>query len=300
MLSTIVPKGLAGLKIAVDGANGAAFEIAPRVLRELGAEVVCKGINPDGININAEGGATKPETIQSFTLDSGCDVGASFDGDADRVVFSDEQGRLINGDRTIGIWALHKKEKGELEPPVVVGTVMSNGAFEHFMNLKGIALERTPVGDKYVSQKIEQSNAKIGGEQSGHIIFPAHGPSGDGLVTMLELLGVLKESGRKMSDYYDDYQPWPQVLVNMEVNDCSTWNDGEQVQTALEQAHRMLSGHGRINVRASGTQPIVRIMVEAEDLDLRDIVAASIVGAITQEAGGKVYSRVDLTYALGD
>jgi phosphoglucosamine mutase len=168
------------------------------------------------------------------------------------------------------------------------------------MALKGIHLERTPVGDKYVAQKIAETGALIGGEQSGHIIFPNHGPTGDGLITCLELLRVFKESGRDASSYYDAYEPWPQLLVNMEVADRSTWNDGELVLSALENASKDLAGHGRINVRASGTQPIVRVMVEADSYDLRDLVAASVVGAITKEAGGKIYSRVDLTHALGD
>ena len=177
---------------------------------------------------------------------------------------------------------------------------MSNGGFEHFVASKGIHLERTPVGDKYVSQKIADLGALIGGEQSGHIIFPKHGPTGDGLVTMLEVLRVMVESGRDASSIYDDYESWPQILVNMEVADRTTWNDGELVQSALEHATKDLVGRGRINVRASGTQPIVRVMVEADSYDLRDLVAASVVGAITKEAGGKIYSRVDLTHALGD
>jgi phosphoglucosamine mutase len=300
MLEAIIPGGLAGMRVAVDGAHGAAYQIGPDVLRSLGAEIVVTGDLPDGVNINEFGGATKPETIQELTKKSGCAIGVAFDGDADRAVFSDGQGRLINGDRTIGMWAVHEMDRGRLDPKVVVGTVMSNGGFEHYVETKGISLERTPVGDKYVAQRIGEKSARIGGEQSGHIIFPQHGPTGDGLVTMLETLKVLKESGRDAASFYDEYDPWPQVLVNMEVADRSTWNDGELVQSALEQAQRDLVGHGRINVRASGTQPIVRVMVEADNYDLRDLVAASVVGALTKEAGGKIYSRVDLTYALGD
>jgi phosphoglucosamine mutase len=300
MLETIIPGGLDGMKVAVDGAHGAAYLLGPEILRRLNAQIVVTGNNPDGVNINEFGGATKPETVQELTKLSGSAIGVAFDGDADRAVFGDSQGRLINGDRTIGMWAAHELSEGRLDPKTVIGTVMSNGGFEHYVATHGIHLERTPVGDKYVAQKITETNARIGGEQSGHIIFPEHGPTGDGLVTMLETLKVLKESGRDASSFYDEYEPWPQVLVNMEVNDRSTWNDGELVQSALEQAQRDLVGHGRINVRSSGTQPIVRIMVEADNYDLRDLVAASVVGALTKEAGGKIYSRVDLTYALGD
>lgn len=196
MLAGIVPERLEGMRVALDAAHGAAYELGPEILERLGATVSLVGVSPDGMNINAEGGATKPDTIQSFTQQSGSDVGVAFDGDADRAVFSDEKGALINGDRTIGIWAAHYQGSGELYPPTVVGTVMSNGGFEQYVVSRGIKLERTPVGDKYVAQKIDETGALIGGEQSGHIIFPRRGPTGDGLVTMLELLRVLKLEGR--------------------------------------------------------------------------------------------------------
>ncbi len=299
-LQTIIPGGLNGMTVAMDCANGAAATLGPEILRRLGAVIFVIGDSPDGVNINENGGATKPENIQALTQSTGAAIGVAFDGDADRAVFSDNKGRLINGDRTIGMWAAHELEMGRLNPKAIVGTVMSNGGFEHFVASRGIDLVRTPVGDKYVSQKINELGAQIGGEQSGHIIFPKHGPTGDGLVTMLEVLRVMKESGRDAASIYEDYESWPQVLINMEVADRSTWNDGEMVQSALEHATKDLVGHGRINVRCSGTQPIVRVMVEADTYGLRDLVAASVVGAITKEAGGKIYSRVDLTHALGD
>lgn len=300
MLQRIVPEGLSGMKIAMDCSHGAASALGPEIVRRLGAEVEVIGDTPDGLNINEEGGATKPETIQSFTVRTGADIGVAFDGDADRVIFSDEKGRLINGDRTIGIWAVHQQQAGALDPATVIGTVMSNGGFEHYMTAKGIRLERTPVGDKYVSQKLTETGARIGGEQSGHIIFPEHGPTGDGLVTMLELLRVLKTEGKPASDYYDEYEPWPQMLVNIEVADRATWGDGPAVKEALQAAESRLEGQGRINVRASGTQPMIRVMVEASGYDLRDEVVAQVVSSLESEAGGKVYSRVDLTHALGD
>jgi phosphoglucosamine mutase len=248
------------------------------------------------MNINAEGGATKPETIQRFTVESGADVGVSFDGDADRCVFSDAQGRLINGDRTIGLWAHHHK----VVPSVVVGTVMSNGGFEAYLKASGIRLERTPVGDKYVAQKIAETGARIGGEQSGHIIFPERQPTGDGLVTMLEVLRVIKQSGESTSSFVEAYDPWPQLLINIEVGDRSTWNQSDEVQSAILKAERAVSDHGRVNVRASGTQPMVRVMVEADSYELRDQVASDLLAALETHAGGKVYSKVDLTHALGD
>ncbi|HTQ11287.1 MAG TPA: phosphoglucosamine mutase, partial [Fimbriimonadaceae bacterium] len=260
MLVQIVPERLDGMRIAVDCAHGAAAMLAPEALRRLGAEVFTTGDEPDGLNINAEGGATKPERIQNLTVEIGADVGVSFDGDADRAIFSDEKGRLINGDRTIGIWAVHQQRRRELEPAVVVGTVMSNGGFEQYLSLRGIRLERTPVGDKYVAQKIEETGALIGGEQSGHIIFPHRGPTGDGLITMLELLRVFKTEARPVSSFFNEYEPWPQMLVNVEVADRESWRSGERVQSAIAESEEALRGHGRINVRPSGTQPLVRVM----------------------------------------
>lgn len=299
-LLAILPEGLNGFRIALDAAHGAAYELAPEALRRLGAEVLCVGIGPDGMNINAEGGATKPETIQRHTLETGAQFGVAFDGDADRAVFCDEKGRLINGDRTMGIWAAHQQSVGALEPKVAVGTVMSNGGFEAYIRDRGIRLERTQVGDKYVSQRINDTGAKIGGEQSGHIIFPEHGPTGDGLATMLELFRVFRVDGRPASAWYDEYEPWPQLLVNLEVDDVSRWKETDGVESALESAEAKLAGRGRLNVRASGTQPILRLMIEADSYDLRDQVAAELVSVLESGAGGKVYSRVDLTHALGD
>lgn len=295
-LETIVPERLDGMKVALDGSNGAAYELGPAILARLGAQVSLTGVSPDGMNINDECGATKPDHIQSFTVGGGSEIGVAFDGDADRAVFSDELGRLINGDRTIGMWAQHHRA----DPPIVVGTIMSNGGFESFMTKNGFTVERTPVGDKYVAQRIAASGARIGGEQSGHIIFPERQPTGDGLVTMLEILRVLKQSGRTASSFVDDYEPWPQILINVEVADRATWGDSAEVQATMAAAESALDGRGRVNVRASGTQPMIRVMVEADEYQLRDQVAGSILAALEEHSGAKVYSKVDLTHALGD
>ena len=296
----LLPERLDGMRVAVDAAHGAAYELGPEVLRRLGATVLPIGVKPDGLNINAEGGATKPETIQEFTVKCCADVGVAFDGDADRAVFSDEQGRLINGDRTIGIWSVHWQKQGQLTPPIVVGTVMSNGGFEQFLSNNSITLERAPVGDKYVAERIRATGARIGGEQSGHIIFPQHGPTGDGLVTMIELLRTLKREGRPASAFYGDYESWPQLLVNVSVEKRQGWDQGPAVCAALEQASISLDGHGRVVVRPSGTQPMIRVMVEADEYGLRDEAANAIIAAMESELGGAVYGRVDLTHALGD
>ncbi|HEY0865761.1 MAG TPA: hypothetical protein VGE01_00185, partial [Fimbriimonas sp.] len=299
-LLTIVPEGLEGLRVAVDAANGAAYEIGPDVLRRLGAEVVAVGTTPDGININAEGGATKPEVIQRLTVEAGADVGVAFDGDADRAVFSDEKGTLVNGDRTLGIWAAHYRKKGELSPSTIVGTVMSNGGFEAYLRSQGVDLLRTPVGDKYVAQKLDESGSLAGGEQSGHLIFPRRGPTGDGLITMLELFRVLKEEGRSASSFIADYDPWPQLMVNVAISSKDGWSEKPEVARALAEGEEALRGHGRLVVRPSGTQPMIRVMVEADGYGLRDGVADRIVEAMRRELGGSIHGRVDLTHALGD
>ncbi|HWD37530.1 MAG TPA: phosphoglucosamine mutase [Fimbriimonas sp.] len=297
-LQGLLPERLEGWHIAVDCANGAAFELGPEILRRLGAKLSLIGVQPDGVNINSECGATKPETVGKFTADVGAQIGVAFDGDADRAVFCDEQGRLINGDRTMGIWAAHRKRRGELNPPVTVGTVMSNGGFEAYLTAQGVKLERAPVGDKYVAQRIEETKALVGGEQSGHIIFPQNGPTGDGLATALELLRVLRVEGKKASEYLDAYEPWPQLLVNVGVESTEGWRD--KVAEELAESERMIGSLGRVVVRPSGTQPMIRVMVEAKEYDVRDKAAEAIVAAMEKRLNGHVHGRVDLTYALGD
>ncbi|MDA1276285.1 MAG: phosphoglucosamine mutase [Verrucomicrobia bacterium] len=299
-LETLVPESLEGIRVTVDGAHGAAYELGPEIFRRLGANVDVIGCKPDGMNINSEGGATKPHAIQGFTKAEKPHLGVSFDGDADRVVFSDEQGRLINGDRTLGLWCAHWRKCGGLEPPLVVGTLMTNGGFEKYMAEQGIRLERTAVGDKYVSAKLIELDAKVGGEQSGHIIFSRRGPTGDGLITALEVLRVIKREGRSASEFYGDFENWPQLLVNVSLPSRDGWNQNEEIVAALKHAETAIEGHGRVMVRASGTQPMVRVMVEADCSALRDKVADSIVGAMERALAGKVYSRVDLTYSLGE
>jgi len=299
-LADLVPERLDGMRLVVDCAQGAAYEIAPKVLQRLGADVIPIGIEPDGMNINAQGGATKPGVIQAKTKELGADLGVAFDGDADRAVFSDEHGHLLNGDRTIGIWSGHWSDHGRMRNPVVVGTVMSNGGFVAYLKGKGIELKRAPVGDKYVSAQIREFDAQIGGEQSGHIIFPDLGPTGDGIATALEILRVLRRENRPASSFYGDYAAWPQLLVNLRIAQREGWQDRPGVADAIAEAETALNGRGRLNVRPSGTQPILRLMVEADSEELRDSVVSRLMKAFESELQGEVYSRVDLTHALGD
>ncbi len=299
-LEAIVPERLDGMRIAVDGSNGSAYQVGPEILRRLGAEVITTAVVPDGMNINEECGATSPHRIQILTVESGASIGVAFDGDADRAVFSDDKGELINGDRTLAIWSAHWRKHGKFDPPIVVGTVMSNGGYEQYLIQNGIKLERTDVGDKYVSARMVELGAKAGGEQSGHLIFSERGPTGDGLITALELLRILKREGRPASQLMQDFSNWPQLLVNVTVKDRKGWSDGAQVSDALNEGKNKLGSRGRLNVRPSGTQEMLRVMVEADDAQLRDEVADLIVAAMQSELSGKIYSRVDLTHALGD
>ena len=297
-LESIVPERLDGMKIAVDAAHGAAYELGSEIFRRLGATVVTTGDQPNGVNINSDGGATKPHVIQQLTVDAGCDIGVAYDGDADRAVFSDNQGRLINGDRTMAIWCAHWS--ANLSPKVVVGTVMSNGGFAQHMHQNGIELTRVNVGDKYVSAKLTELGGKVGGEQSGHIIFTERGPTGDGLITALELIRAIKLSGRTACSHFDAYESWPQLLVNIEIRDREALKSSDSVSGAIQQAEAMVGERGRVNVRPSGTQPMVRVMVEADEVALRDAAMDRIVDAMLKDLDGREYSRVDLTHALGD
>lgn len=299
-LQTLVPSGLSGLKVAVDGAHGAAYEIGPEVLVRLGAQVVVTGAEPNGLNINAEGGATKPDTVAKLTISEGCDLGVAFDGDADRAVFCDRHGRLINGDRTMAAWAALHMMNGGLNPPIVVGTVMSNMGFERHLAENGVALERAPVGDKYVAARIAETNAKIGGEQSGHIIFPQHGPTGDGLVTMLEFLRALRDGGLNSDSVVEAYDAWPQLLINVALKTKEGLDGNARLTEAVSVQAALLGASGRINLRPSGTQPMVRLMVEADEYAKRDKAADAVLAVLIEEFGGTVYSKVDLTNALGD
>ena len=174
----------------------------------------------------------------------------------------------------------------------------THGGAEAYLASHGIELSRTPVGDKYVSQRIAQTGALIGGEQSGHLVFPAHGPTGDGLATALELFGVLKATGRSSAEFFDEYEPWPQLLVNVGVDRTTGWED--TISHEIAESNQALSGHGRLLVRASGTQPMIRVMAEADTYELRDSVVNRVVDALVAKIGGQIQGRVDLTYALGD
>lgn len=293
------PMRLDGLRVLVDCAHGAATEWARPVMEAAGAEVVETGVRPNGLNINAEGGATKPQYLLRATLEAKAHIGLAFDGDADRAVLADENGRLVNGDHILALWALHRKRLGTLDPPIVVGTVMTNMGMERLLAEHGVRLERAPVGDRYVVERMDATGALAGGEQSGHIVFREKAPTGDGIVTALEVLQVIAQTGKALSELAALYEPWPQVLINVRVRDRSAWRTAA-VEHGIAEAERELGNEGRLLVRASGTQPMLRVMCEHHDREHRDRVAERVLQLLIDEAGGDIYSRVELTDALGD
>lgn len=291
---------LRGLKIAVDCANGAMSFLAPEVLQQSGAIVYATHCAPDGLNINMKCGATHPENIQQFVLENKADIGVSFDGDGDRVVFCDESGLLINGDRTMAICAVKAMKSGKLCPPIVIGTVMSNGGFETALRNYDIELKRAKVGDKHVYEMMQTTGAKIGGEQSGHIIFSDYAPTGDGLLTCALLLSILKESNKKTSELEPVFENYPQVLYNLKIEDGISWENDAQILEAIKTVENNFNGTGRVNIRKSGTQPMLRLMVEAESAQKCDWACELLVRTVLERCNGEIYSKVELHKSLGE
>tara|TARA_B100000963_G_scaffold327362_1_gene315055 strand:- start:445 stop:1497 length:1053 start_codon:yes stop_codon:yes gene_type:complete len=256
---------LNGMKIVADCANGAAYKILPQILSELGADVVSIGINPDGFNINEECGSTKPEKAQKAVLETGADIGICLDGDADRVLFIDERGLLANGDQVLGLLARAWVHKNLLNKNTVVATVMSNLALELYLEKIGVTLIRTQVGDKNVSQCMNKEGLNLGGEQSGHLILADYSNAGDGLITSLQVLSVLVESQKKASEVFDLFKPFPQSLINIDAKKCNDFEKDDQIKNMLEVVQHSLRGRGRILIRKSGTEDVVRLMVEHKE-----------------------------------
>ncbi len=266
-LKSVVPSevNFEGIKVVVDCANGAAYHIAPRTLEELGAEVISLGCKPDGININEGCGALHPELMQRVVLDTKADIGIALDGDADRIVVCDEKGNLIDGDDILAAFALELKEKNALSANTVVGTVMSNLGLEKFLQGLGIQFLRAPVGDRYVVLKMKETGSILGGETSGHIIFLDKATTGDGLLTGIRLISLMKQKQKPLSELVNLFDKYPQVIENVKVKKKLPVNEIEGMESVLKEAQSKLGQKGRIVVRPSGTEPKYRVMVEGED-----------------------------------
>jgi phosphoglucosamine mutase len=260
------PKGrsLESLRIAVDCANGAAYKVAPTVLWELGAEVVPVAVTPDGFNINRDCGATAPAKLAELVRERRADLGIALDGDADRLVLVDERGQIIDGDQILATIAESWHREGRLVGGGVVATVMSNLGLERHLEKLGLALLRTQVGDRYVGERMRESGCNLGGEQSGHVILSDFGTTGDGLVAALQVLSLLVEDRRPASEVCRRFAPLPQRLVNIRYTGASPLGDAE-VARGIAAAGERLGQRGRVLVRASGTEPLIRVMAEAED-----------------------------------
>jgi phosphoglucosamine mutase len=280
-----VPGDLAGLRVAVDCGHGASAVSTPEALRRLGAEVVAVNVDWDGTDINRDSGSTHLGPIQALVRQGGFDLGIAHDGDADRMIAVDETGEAVDGDQVMAVCARALKERGALAHDTVVATVMSNLGFEVAMRGLGITVIKTKVGDRYVLDQMRSSGAVLGGEQSGHIIFLEHNTTGDGLVTALQLASLVKASGKPLSQLTSVMTHYPQVLVNVEVADRTRLGTSQAVLDAIAAAEAELGERGRVLVRASGTEPLVRVMAEAEDEASAQGVVDALVAVVRSELG---------------
>ncbi|NOZ84577.1 MAG: phosphoglucosamine mutase [Epsilonproteobacteria bacterium] len=273
---------LSGLKIAIDCANGASYQIAPTIFGELGAEVSAYGISPDGTNINKDCGALYPENIAGKTIEKNADIGIAFDGDGDRAIFSDEEGNIVDGDMVMLILAKQMQKDGALKNNTVVATIMSNLGLEAGLREIGIELIRTDVGDRNVAIKMCQVGSYLGGEQSGHIILSELLPTGDGIITALALFSTMLKTGKKLSELTSNFHKFPQKIVSIDVKEKKPIKEMKQFGTAIADARRILKT-GRIVFRYSGTENKARIMIEGDSRQLIDEICKNLISAIKRE-----------------
>ena len=284
-LKKTISTTLEGIKVVLDCSNGASFNIAPVLYRTLGAEVIALSNEPTGININDHCGSTHLEKLQKAVVEHKAHIGIAHDGDADRCLAITEEGRVVDGDRIMLLCALLLKEQGLLTDNKVVATVMSNLGFHQAARNYGLNLEIASVGDRYVLEMMKEKNACLGGEQSGHIIFGNLSTTGDGILTGLQLLAALKESGKKMSELSELMVDFPQILVNVRVTDRKAWETNDRIQEAIGIAEKKLGENGRILVRPSGTEPLLRIMAEGPSQDELEELIHHIAEITRQEIG---------------
>jgi phosphoglucosamine mutase len=279
------PQRLGRLKIAIDTANGATTTVAPRLFEELGFDVHLLSASPDGRNINLDCGSTHPENLQRAVVERGCRVGVAFDGDGDRAILVDAGGRVIDGDAVLLMCARHLKSRGQLRGNGIVATVMSNIGLEIALRESGIEMVRCPVGDKYVMEEMIKRGLSLGGEQSGHIIFSQHLFTGDGIVTALSVLRVIAETGRELADLAAELVTYPQVLLNVRVREKKDLQAVPEIADSMRRVEERLAGNGRLLVRYSGTEPLLRVMIEGQDQREIQGWAAEIVSTVKEHLG---------------
>ncbi len=280
-------KTLSGLKVVVDCANGAAYKAAPEVLWELGAEVVPMAVKPDGFNINRDCGSTHPQAAAALVRETGADLGIALDGDADRLILIDEQGTVADGDQIMALFARRWAQAGRLQDGTLVATVMSNLGLEHFLTGHGLRLERTRVGDRHVVERMRSGGWNLGGEQSGHIVMTDHATTGDGLIAALQFLAAMVETGQPASRLARNFAPVPQRLENIRCTSASASLAQPVVKAVIADQTARLGTRGRLLIRPSGTEPLIRVMVEAEDEALLDDVLGTVAGTIREAALAK-------------
>jgi phosphoglucosamine mutase len=280
-----VPRTLSldGLRVVIDCANGAAYKVAPEALWELGAEVIKIGVEPNGTNINKDVGSTAPAALIAKVRETRADIGVALDGDADRVIIVDEKGQVVDGDQLMAVVASSWSEDGRLTAPGLVSTVMSNLGFERYLTSIGLTLERTPVGDRYVVERMRAHGYNLGGEPSGHIVLSDYATTGDGLVAALQLLAVMQKVERPVSEICHRFEPLPQILKNVRYKSGRPLDD-EKVRAAISDATRRLGTEGRLVIRPSGTEPVIRVMAEGDDRDLVAHVVDDVVDVIAKAA----------------
>jgi len=288
-IKTSFPKeyDLSGIKIVIDCANGAAYKAAPLVMQELGADIVVLNNRPDGCNINKDCGSLHPDVIIKAVLDHGADIGISLDGDADRVIFSDEKGSEVNGDPVMVFSALDMKSRGVLRENTLVTTVMSNMGLELALKKQGIRVVRTQVGDRYVAEEMIRGGYNLGGEQSGHILFMDYNTTGDGILSALQVLSIMRRSGKSLSELASVMTTLPQILKNVRVREKKDFESLPDVKKAIHSAEQKLKEEGRVLVRYSGTENKARVMIEGPDSDSIRDMAESIAGEIEKAIGIK-------------
>ncbi|GGH14400.1 phosphoglucosamine mutase [Silvibacterium dinghuense] len=285
LLSSVPGLALGEMKIVLDCANGAASALAPELFARLGGKAVLTHAQPDGRNINDDCGALHPKTVAAETKAQGADLGVTFDGDADRALFADANGNVVNGDGVLLLAARDLKARGLLQKDTVVATTMSNMGLEAALRRDAIAMLRAPVGDKYVLERMQNVGASLGGEQSGHILFPHLATTGDGLLTALVVLDVVRRSGKPLHELIGDLKVFPQVILNVKVREKKPLLEITSVATAIAAAETELDGNGRVVIRYSGTEPLARVMIEAESEEAMRRHAEAIAGAIRTELG---------------
>nr|A7IIG5.2 RecName: Full=Phosphoglucosamine mutase [Xanthobacter autotrophicus Py2] len=272
-----------GIRVVVDCANGAGYKVAPEALWELGADVVSIGVEPDGMNINRDVGSTSPAALSAKVREVRADIGIALDGDADRVIIVDEKGHVVDGDQLMAVVAESFKEDGRLARSGLVATVMSNLGLERHLAGEGISLARTAVGDRYVLERMRADGYNVGGEQSGHIILSDYSTTGDGLVAALQVLAVVARRGKPVSEVCHRFDPLPQILKNVRYASGRPLED-EKVKIVIADAERRLANHGRLLIRPSGTEPVIRVMGEGDDRDLVENVVDDVIDVLQKVA----------------